>query len=169
MKLYTSKVIAEWLGLTERRVRMLRDEGVITEARPGLYELQPTVKKYINYLRGNGKDSLNEERMRLTAARREAAEMDNQLRRSELHSTADIEKGLKTMCLNIRSRFLSLPAKLSPGLAAAGGGKQADIFDKIKLAVDETLEELSDYRVVFAYGETEGDDEANVGQKAEEQ
>ena len=28
MRLYTSKVIADWLGLTERRVRQLRDEGL---------------------------------------------------------------------------------------------------------------------------------------------
>lgn len=36
MKLYTSKVVAQWLGLTERRVRQLRDEGVIAggPARP---------------------------------------------------------------------------------------------------------------------------------------
>lgn len=47
MTLYTSKVIAQWLCLTERRVRQLRDEGVIVEARPGLYELQPTVARYI--------------------------------------------------------------------------------------------------------------------------
>lgn len=36
MKLYTGKVVAEWLGLTERRVRQLRDEGVISEKVPGL-------------------------------------------------------------------------------------------------------------------------------------
>lgn len=52
MTLYTSKVIAQWLCLTERRVRQLRDEGVIVEARPGLYELQPTVARYIKYGQG---------------------------------------------------------------------------------------------------------------------
>ena len=62
MTLYTSKVIAQWLCLTERRVRQLRDEGVIVEARPGLYELQPTVARYIKYLGGAGKESLNTER-----------------------------------------------------------------------------------------------------------
>ena len=67
MTLYTSKVIAQWLCLTERRVRQLRDEGVIVEARPGLYELQPTVARYIKYLGGAGKESLNTERMKLTA------------------------------------------------------------------------------------------------------
>lgn len=108
MTLYTSKVIAQWLCLTERRVRQLRDEGVIVEARPGLYELQPTVARYIKYLGGAGKESLNTERMKLTAEKRKAAEMDNDLRRGDLHSTQDIEKGIQTMCLNIRSRFLAI-------------------------------------------------------------
>ena len=117
MTLYTSKVIAQWLCLTERRVRQLRDEGVIVEARPGLYELQPTVARYIKYLGGAGKESLN------------------------------------TMCLNIRSRFLAMPAKLSPTLAAMDGN-QAAIFDEMKKAIDETLEELSDYRVAFAVEDT---------------
>lgn len=108
MTLYTSKVIAQWLCLTERRVRQLRDEGVIVEARPGLYELQPTVARYIKYLGGAGKESLNTERMKLTAEKRKAAEMDNDLRRGDLHSTQDIEKGIQTMCLNIRSRFLAM-------------------------------------------------------------
>lgn len=153
MTLYTSKVIAQWLCLTERRVRQLRDEGVIVEARPGLYELQPTVARYIKYLGGEGKESLNTERMKLTAEKRKAAEMDNDLRRGDLHSTQDIEKGIQTMCLNIRSRFLAMPAKLSPTLAAMDGN-QAAIFDEMKKAIDETLEELSDYRVAFAVEDT---------------
>ena len=152
------RVFNAWLDkhglcLTERRVRQLRDEGVIVEARPGLYELQPTVARYIKYLGGAGKESLNTERMKLTAEKRKAAEMDNDLRRGDLHSTQDIEKGIQTMCLNIRSRFLAMPAKLSPTLAAMDGN-QAAIFDEMKKAIDETLEELSDYRVAFAVEDT---------------
>lgn len=128
MTLYTSKVIAQWLCLTERRVRQLRDEGVIVEARPGLYELQPTVARYIKYLGGAGKESLNTERMKLTAEKRKAAEMDNDLRRGDLHSTQDIEKGIQTMCLNIRSRFLAMPAKLLLVLTA-GVDVQDDRFE----------------------------------------
>ena len=44
MRLYTSKVIADWLGLTERRVRQLRDEGIIEEQAPGLYDLRATTR-----------------------------------------------------------------------------------------------------------------------------
>lgn len=144
MTLYTSKVVAEWLGVTERRVRQLRDEGVISEARPGLYALRPTVSRYITYLR-KGSSDLNDERAALTRAKREAVEMENALRREALLEVGDIEKGLKTMNLNIRSRLLSLPAKLAHALAAAGGD-QATIYDILKQAVCGVLEELADYR-----------------------
>ena len=76
MTLYTSKVVAEWLGVTERRVRQLRDKGVIAEVRPGLYAMRPTVSRYIAYLR-KGSSDLNDERAALTKAKREAVEMES--------------------------------------------------------------------------------------------
>lgn len=158
MTLYTSKVVAQWLCLTERRVRQLRGEGVIVEARPGLYELQPTVARYITYIGGAGKETLTNERMKLTRAKREAAELENELRKGEVHRTEDIERGIKSMFLNIRSRFLALPAKLSPTLATMGGN-QTGIFDELKQAIDEILEEMSDYRVAFAVQDGESDGE----------
>ena len=158
MTIYTSKVVAQWLCLTERRVRQLRDEGVIVEARPGLYELQPTVARYITYIGGAGKETLTNERMKLTRAKREAAELENELRKGEVHRTEDIERGIKSMFLNIRSRFLALPAKLSPTLATMGGN-QTGIFDELKQAIDEILEEMSDYRVAFAVQDGESDGE----------
>lgn len=158
MTLYTSKVVAQWLCLTERRVRQLRDEGVIVEARPGLYELQPTVARYITYIGGAGKETLTNERMKLTRAKREAAELENELRKGEVHRTEDIERGIKSMFLNIGSRFLALPAKLSPTLATMGGN-QTGIFDELKQAIDEILEEMSDYRVAFAVQDGESDGE----------
>ncbi len=161
MKLYTSKVLADWLAVTPRRVRQLRDEGVIEEKAPGLYELKASVVRYISYLRrGRGNANLNDERARLTQAKREAAEMENEERRGNLHKTQDIEKGLAALCLNLRGRFSGLPAKLSGELAQMGGN-QAGIHDKLKAAIDETLEELSHFNVAFAVrgGEDEEEDE----------
>ena len=150
MKLYTDKAVADWLALTDRRVRQLRDEGIISERAPGLYDMKPTVTRYILYLRkGSGKTDLNDERALLTRAKREAADMENDLRRGTLHASEDIEKGLKAMCLNIRTKFLTLPAKLSARLSQMGGD-QAGIFDELKSAVDEILEELADYRTLLA-------------------
>ena len=157
MKLHTTNVVADWLALTPRRVRQLRDEGVLIEKAPGLYDLQSSVVRYIAYLR---KGSLNDERAKLTRAKSEAADMENEVRRGNLHSTEDIEKGLATMCLNIRGRLSTLPAKLSGELAQMGGDR-AGIFDKLKGAIDEALEDLSGYNVAFAV--KGGDDEEEQG------
>ena len=72
MKLYTTKIVAQYLDLSERRVRQLRDEGVLEEKAPGLYDLSSSVRRYINYLRGDegGKADLNEERAKLTKEKR---------------------------------------------------------------------------------------------------
>ena len=164
MKLYTSKVVAQWIGVTERRVRQLRDEGVIQEARPGLYDLQPTVTRYIAYIGGAGKESLNQERTLLTKEKRKAAEMDNEQRRGDLHSTADVERGSKTMFLNMRGRLLALPAKLSPTIAAMGDDK-GRIFDVLKEAIEEALEELSTSEAALAVQEDEDDAERSQGEE----
>lgn len=159
MRLYTSNVIADWLAVTPRRVRRLRDEGVLVEKAPGLYDLQSCVVRYISYLRkGSGNTNLNNERAMLTRAKREAADMENEERRGNLHSTGDIEKGLAALCLNMRGRFSGLPAKLSGELAQMGGN-QAGIHDKLKAAIDETLEELSHFNVAFAIRSSEDEEE----------
>ena len=51
MKLYTSAAVARYLDMTERNVRTLRDKGILTEYKPGLYDLQTATKQYINFLR----------------------------------------------------------------------------------------------------------------------
>ena len=162
MKLYTSNVVADWLAVTPRRVRQLRDEGVLAEKAPGLYDLQASVVRYITYLRhGSGNTNLTDERAMLTRAKREAVEMENEERRGNLHRTDELEKGLATLCLNMRGRFSSLPAKLSGELAQMGGN-QAGIYDKLKAAIDETLEELSRFNVAFAIKGGEDEEEEPV-------
>ena len=156
MKLCTDKVVADWLALTQKRVKQLRDEGVLIEKSPGLYDLRASVLRYVNYIRTGNRADLNGERALLTKAKREAADMENEVRRGNLHKTEDIEKGLAAMCLNIRGRLSTLPAKLSGELAQMGGDR-AGIFDKLKAAIDEALEDLSSYNVAFAI--KGGDDE----------
>lgn len=159
MKLCTDKVVADWLALTPKRVKQLRDEGVLIEKSPGLYDLRASVLRYVNYIRTGNRADLNGERALLTKAKREAADMENDVRRGTLHSSGDIEKGIKTMCLNIRSRFLTLPAKLAPKLAEMNGN-QAAIFDELNRAMKESLEGLSNYNIAMAMPDGGDDEEA---------
>ena len=92
MTLYTSEVVAQHLDVTERRVRQLRDEGIIREKRPGLYNLVDAMTRYIKYVNAGSKVDLNDERAKLTKVKREAAEMENRVRKAELMEVGDVEK-----------------------------------------------------------------------------
>ena len=138
MKAYTSKAVAAWLDISERRVRQLRDEKVITEIRPGLYDLKTVNHQYINYLRKNNPDSestinYNAERAKLVRAKREAQ-----------------EQVMTDTLVRFKTRLMAIPAKLSPILSKKKD--QTEIFKLLKSAIDEVLEELSDFQTVFGYG-----------------
>ena len=134
MKLYTTKIVAQYLDLSERRVRQLRDEGVLEEKAPGLYDLRSSVRRYINYLRGDegGKADLNEERAKLTKEKRIAAETENKVRNGELYRKSDITVGMTTVVMNLRSRLLALPNKLAANIAKLDGDEGKIMFPPLR-------------------------------------
>lgn len=161
MTLYTSKVVAQYLNLTERRVRQLRDEGIIREKRPGLYDLVDTMARYIKYIGSGSKTDLNDERAKLTRVKREAAEMENRARKAELMEVGDVEKAYSTLMMNFRARVLALPQKLAPAVASMEGDQQ-QIQDRIQAELEEALETLSNVKAALA----EVDGEADEKEKA---
>ena len=148
MKMYTAAAVARRLDMTERNVRLLRDKGVLTEYKPGLYDLQTVTVQYINFLRqknpeAEDKVDYNTERAKLVRAKRESEELELQVRKNELRTTEDIEKALTDMLVNFRTKLMAIPAKLSPIMAKKKD--QTEIFKLMKAAIDETLEELADF------------------------
>ena len=162
MKMYTAAAVARRLDMTERNVRLLRDKGVLTEYKPGLYDLQTVTVQYINFLRkknpeAEDKVDYNTERAKLVRAKRESEELELQVRKNELHTTEDIEKALTDMLVNFRTKLMAIPAKLSPIMAKKKD--QTEIFKLLKAAIDEALEELADFQKLFGY--TEDDEKEN--------
>lgn len=156
MKLYNAKAVARFLDLSERRVRQLRDEKVIEEYRPGLYDLMATNRRYINYLRRRNPESeehidYQTERAKLVRVKRQNEELDLQLKENKLHSSEDIEKVMGSMLTNFKTRLMAVPAKLAPILSKKT--KKADIFTILKNAVDEALNELADFDTAFGEAE----------------
>ena len=152
MKLYNAKAVARFLDLTERRVRQLRDEKVIEEYSPGLYDLMATNRRYINYLRQRSPESeqgidYQTERAKLVRIKRQNAELDLQLKENKLHSSEDIEKVMGIMLTNFKARLMAVPAKLAPVLSRKS--QKAEIFTILKNAVDEALNELADFDTAF--------------------
>ena len=135
----------------------MRDAGIIREAKPGLYDMKPTVQAYLAYLRNNTGD-LNQQRAELTKAKKELAELELGERKGNLHRTEDVEQALTTMLMNFRTKIMSMPAKLAK--TVAGMSESAEIYDLLKKETDEALDELSDYDKAFAVREdADGNDE----------
>ncbi len=152
MRLYDSKAVARFLDVSERRVRQLRDEKVIVEVRPGLYDLIDTNHRYINYLRRRNPEAeesidYNTERAKLIRAKRKNEEYELQLKEKTLHTAQDIESVMTDMLVNFKSRLMAIPSKLTPLLCKKTD--KAEIFALMKEQIDEALMELSDFNTVF--------------------
>ena len=134
MKLYTVKVVAKYLDMTERNVRILRDKNIITESAPGLFDLARVIPQYIEYIRKGGTEEettdYNVERAKLVKAKRENEELELALKRKELHRTEDIEQVMTDTLIRFKTRLLAVPAKVSPILAKKTN--QTEIFEIIK-------------------------------------
>ncbi len=79
--LYTSKAVGEWLGITDRQVRNLRDQGVLSEVRPGVFDMKVCVRQYLNFKIGNKDDQA-----RLVAARAEREETRGKIEKMRIRS-----------------------------------------------------------------------------------
>lgn len=150
VKLYTSKVISHFLGLSERRIRQLRDEEILLETRPGLYPLPESIQRYIRYLKeeaGGKALDYNQERAKLMKAKQRREEYELRRMEGDLHDSGEIRGALEQALGNFKSRLSAIPARLAPVLA-----KKTDpdeIFRLIKQQTDEALEELSDFSTLF--------------------
>lgn len=159
MALYTSKAVAEVLGVTERRVRELRDEGVLSEERPGIFNMKTVVKQYLTYKIGDKDDS-----SRLTAARADREETRSKIEKmkmeeakGDLHRTEDVERGLKAIFANFKNRLETIPTKYAKTMAQLTDPVEA--HDILQKAVEEALIELSNPDVALAEPEKEPEDE----------
>lgn len=158
VKLYSAQAIAKLLNISDRRVRQLRDEGIIEETLPGLYKLLETNHAYIDYLKGNSKieENLNyyEERAKLVKTKRQNEELDLKIRKKDLHESSEIEEVMADMLTNFKVRLMAIPAKLSPVLA--GLKDKTKIYKILQEAVEEGLNELSDFPTAFSIESEEG-------------
>jgi phage terminase Nu1 subunit (DNA packaging protein) len=119
------------LGISERRVRELRDQGSIPDAGAGKYRLGEAVRAYCATLRpatgrgaAGGASSaadLDAARIRLTNAQADAREMLNAQMRGETILAEDLEVVAGALCDAVRAKVLALPTRAAPlvlGLAS---------------------------------------------------
>jgi hypothetical protein len=95
-----SITLADFFGITDRRVRQLVEEGVFTSVSRGKYDLRDCTKKYCNFLRlaaetcaskTEVKINFDNEKALHEKVKREKAELQFKVMKGELHRSEDVE------------------------------------------------------------------------------
>lgn len=150
--IYTRLVIAQLLNISEKRVKQLTEDGIISEYSSGFYKMVPAVQGYIKYLQRQVSDddpasNYNAEKARLTRVKREDAELNLKVKKNELHESSDIEFIMTNMLIAFKSKLEVLPHKVLPNIVSIPDGmeKAEKIVEVLNAAIDEALNELSGY------------------------
>lgn len=143
--------ISKMFNVTERRVRQLVEEGVISRVGHGRFDLVDTVSKYVTFLKlaSEGLDendiseSLEFEKWLHEKAKREKAEIELAHIKNEVHRSEEVEKVMNHMIMAFRSKMLSLPTKVALMLVNKEDPKYIESI--LERNVHEALIELANY------------------------
>ena len=157
------KELAQCLGISSRRVRQLREEGLfhLSKVEKG-YNLEKSIQEYIEY-------KVNAETGRRASISKEEVQAEHEevkkqisllkLRklRRELHEAADVEAYLSDMLIRFKNRLMAVPTKLA--MQVSGEEDLNVIIQTIKRELTAVLEELSEYDPDEIDGQTGGSGE----------
>lgn len=156
------------IGVSDRRIRQLAEEGIVVRAAHGRYKLMDSITNYILNLKvameadgtrtPDGELNLEEEKAIHERVKRHISELKLQVMKGDLHKSEDVECIMTDMLVSVRTKLLSMPAKLAPLLVARND------IDYIRKAINrevlEALNELKDYNPKdFRSNEFAADDE----------
>lgn len=141
--------LAKLLGVTDRHLRNLANEGIIKKTENGKYLFLESVQGYIEYLelKNDADVDLKDEKIKEEIKK---IKKDTELKalkiselKNQLHSATIIEEVMTNMLVNIKGKLLSLPNKLTPAVIACDN--LGEIQDIILTGISDTLTELSEY------------------------
>ena len=143
------KELASILGITTRRIRQLRDQGLFEYVEDSKkYNLPKCVQEYINFKTkeemGNGTSLIYErEKAEHEKIKKETAKLKLKLLKKELHETSYIESFLSDMLLNFKKVLLAIPSKLA--VQVQGEKDLARIKQLLTNEMMQALDELAEF------------------------
>lgn len=168
--------VADWLGVSSRRVRELRAEGVLPGKAGDDYDLRECVRAYCAHIRpaagkaaGGGSEAavdLDGARTKLITAQTRKVDLQIQLLEAAVIPADEMESVVGAAFDAARAKLLAVPAAYGPRLAVMNDPN--DIRETLTKALHEALGDLSEGEVVAAVkdrarrvaGRIEGSDEA---------
>lgn len=157
--LQSTDIIAKVFDLDVRRVQQLAKEGILPAAsqRPYKFDLLPTVKAYIRYLRdrANGKEAKTADTVKAEADKLRAeadlkqskakiAELQLKELEGKMHRSEDVEALTNDLVYTARSMIMALPGRLAMDVVQAGSANEASAL--IRTECYKILDELAGYQ-----------------------
>ncbi len=157
--LQSTDIIAKLFELDVRRVQQLAKEGILPAAsqRPYKFDLLPTVKAYIRYLRdrANGKEAKTADTVKAEADKLRAeadlkqskakiAELQLKELEGKMHRSEDVEALTNDLVYTARSMIMALPGRLAMDVVQAGSANEASAL--IRAECYKILNELAGYQ-----------------------
>lgn len=157
----SAAVLGDIFGVSDRRIRQMAEEGIISRVAKGRYNFKESVKNYILSLKlaadastsenPDGELDFNEEKALHERVKRHISELKLQTMKGELHKAEDVQKVMTDMLTAFKTRILNIPAKASPLLA--NRSEVGYIKDVLMKEVLEALNELKEYDPKMFYSD----------------
>ena len=157
--LQSTEIMAKLFELDPRRVQQLAKEGILPAAsqRPYKFDLLPTVKAYIRYLRdrANGKEAKTADTVKAEADKLRAeadlkqskakiAELQLKELEGKMHRSEDVEALTNDLVYTARSMIMALPGRLAMDVVQAGSANEASAL--IRTECYKILNKLAGYQ-----------------------
>jgi hypothetical protein len=143
--------VADWLGISSRRIRELRAEGVLPGGPNDPYDLRECVRAYCAHMRpaagkaaaGGSDDAadLDRNRARESRLRGDKLELLNAQLRADLIPAPEMEAVVGTVFDGVRGKFLAVPSRAAPVLL--GLKTAVSIQDKLTEIIHEVCGDLA--------------------------
>ena len=146
----SQKQLSQCLGISTRRIRQLREEGVFQrkDGRATGYNLERCVQEYIDYkvnaeMGRSASISKEEVQAQHEEVKKQISLLKLRKMRRELHEAADVVSFLSDMLLKFRNRMLAVSPRVA--MKAVGETDLSRLTEIIQKEMLFTLEDLSEY------------------------
>lgn len=148
--------VADWLGLSERRVRELRASGVLPGSRNEAYDLRSCVRAYCSHIRpASGRNasggsesagSLDQARIEVLNEQRDRLRMLNEQMRGDTVLAEDMDTVVGAYADATRAKVLALPTRAAP--LVLGLTSLAEVRDKLTELAHEACGDLAASEII---------------------
>ena len=141
------EALADLLGITANRVRVLTTEGIFVRVGPRTYQRRTAVRSYCENLREHAaragrptsnpdNAALKAETLKIAKQRAIKLELENKSKKAELIPVADVKRAWTTIAIDLRTAIMAIPARLTVQLGLDREA-QAAMESELRFALEE--------------------------------